>query len=105
MKANEYIKYYGWAHARYISNKWDQHKSLKVGEYSTTYYRDDEGETNLEEMRRLVESHDLVEVEGGIDEVKHTFSFASKHGVDELTEYGKRLKEAIADVESCVGVG
>ena len=53
------------------------------------------------ELKRLVESHELVDVEGGIDQVKDTFSFAFKHGADELTEYGKRLKQAIFDVESC----
>ena len=53
------------------------------------------------DLKRLVESHELVDVEGGIDQVKDTFSFAFKHGADELTEYGKRLKQAIADVESC----
>ena len=42
----------------------------------------------------------VVDVEGGIDQVKDTFSFAFKHGADELTEYGKRLKQAIADMGS-----
>ena len=55
----------------------------------------------VKDLKRIVESHRLIEVEGGIDQVKDTFSFAYKHGADELTEYGKRLKQAIADVESC----
>lgn len=91
MKANEFVKKFGWDYAikflNYSASIAEDRCILDFGEY---YY-----------LKRIVESHELVDVEGGIDQVKDTFSFAFKHGADELTEYGKRLKQAIADVESC----
>ena len=87
MKANEFVKLVGWGRAK-------QHiKAMDIQNWHNDFYNN---------LKRLIESHDLVEAEGGIDEVKHTFNFASKHGADELTEHGKRLKQAIADVESCM---
>ena len=84
MDANEFIKVFGLDIAR-----------MAINECPAEY------DLDTIELKRLVESHELLEEEGGIDEVKYTFSFALKHGVDELTEYGKRLKQSIADVESC----
>jgi hypothetical protein len=54
------------------------------------------------EIKRLVESHDLVESYGGIDEAK---DFISPYGAEQLNKkiYSPmlRIKQAIADVESC----
>lgn len=57
----------------------------------------------LEELKRLVESVDLVKKCDGIDSIKDTFDFAWAHGSDELTEYGERLKQAVADYEAIYG--
>ena len=86
MKANEFVKENGIEKCKRILD------DLTDQGHNGDFYK---------ELKRLVESHELVDVEGGIDQVKDTFSFAFKHGADELTEYGKRLKQAIADVESC----
>ena len=92
MRAIDFVKKYGWEESKELVNA--QSWTMRQIALSTT--------VDTKELTRLVESHELVEIEGGIDEVKYTFSFASKHGVDELTEYGKRLKQAIVDVESCL---
>ena len=85
MKANEFVKRFGWEYAK---ERMEYCKGARL--------------VGMEiDLKRIVESHRLIEVEGGIDQVKDTFSFAYKHGADELTEYGKRLKQAIFDVESC----
>ena len=97
MKANELIKKFGWGLAYDVSRcKSDEPLYCQVLDEELSL-----SDQEVLEIKRLVESHELVDVEGGIDQVKDTFSFAFKHGADELTEYGKRLKQAIFDVESC----
>ena len=92
MKANEFVKKFGSKSAKYWIDHFNNVNTLP-DEFINTEF--------LGDLKRIVESHRLIEVEGGIDQVKDTFSFACKHGADELTEYGKRLKQAIFDVESC----
>ena len=92
MKANEFVKKFGSKSAKYWIDHFNNVNTLP-DEFINTEF--------LGDLKRIVESHRLIEVEGGIDQVKDTFSFAYKHGADELTEYGKRLKQAIFDVESC----
>ena len=92
MKANEFVKKFGSKSAKYWIDHFNNVNTLP-DEFINTEF--------LGDLKRIVESHRLIEVEGGIDQVKDTFSFAYKHGADELTEYGKRLKQAILDVESC----
>lgn len=54
----------------------------------------------IDDLKRLVESVDLLKSNGGYEEAKDTFDFAIKHGMNDLTEFGSRLKQAIADYES-----
>ena len=105
MKANEFVKKFGWEEANSFVNWYGgktSFKFLKVKEQTISVHSGDQPyDFHIDALKRLVESHRLIEVEGGIDQVKDTFIFAYKHGADELTEYGKRLKQAIFDVESC----
>ena len=48
---------------------------------------------HTEQLKRLVESHELVENWGGLDDAKFAL---------QLVRYPERLKQAIADVESCL---
>lgn len=48
-----------------------------------------------DELKRLVESHELVASWGGLDDAKFAL---------QLVRYPERLKQAIADVESCMEV-
>ena len=50
---------------------------------------------HTEQLKRLVESHELVENWGGLDDAKFAL---------QLVRYPERLKQAIADVESCLEV-
>lgn len=50
---------------------------------------------HTEQLKRLVESHELVENWGGLDDAKFAL---------QLVRYPERLKQAIADVESCMEV-
>lgn len=95
MRANEYIKQYGLDKARelYNSDDWST-----VSEYF------------LISLKRLIESHELVETYNGINGAKNTLNlFVASieiglyHGVDGVNSELEipRIKQAIADVESC----
>lgn len=118
MKANEFVKKYGWS-------------SLKIAVTLPTFYRykyvifySDEIDFKNEfiekhkeymfeirEVKRLVESHNLVERIGGLCEAKKRLEQADKefsllisfrNKYNELCSvYDHVLKQAIADVESC----
>lgn len=53
------------------------------------------------ELKRLVESHELVEAEGGLLNVKNSFQMERDCGGVDMTPFGKKLYQAIEDVESC----
>ena len=75
MKANEFVKKFGWEYAKHILT--DDAPLVMDLKY-----------TNL---KRLVESHELVESVGGWNDATSLYD-----------EYmGKDLGKAIADVESC----
>ncbi len=79
MKANEYVKQNGWTMAR-----------KAVSECTYGYGID------LDELKRLVESHELVKDYYGLTRAK-------EHAESNYTapELKAALKQAIADVESC----
>ena len=58
----------------------------------------------INDLKHLVESVDLLKSNGGYEEAKDTFDFAIKHGMNDLTEFGSRLKQAIADYESIYSI-
>lgn len=58
---------------------------------------------DVDDLKRIVESVDLLKSNGGYEEAKDTFDFAIKHGMNDLTEFGSRLKQAIADYEQLFG--
>ena len=57
---------------------------------------------HTDQLKQLVESHELVEKLGGIDKCKGFVQVCFFKGRD---KYGNRLKQAIADVESCKEAG
>lgn len=79
MKANEFIKKHGWEYAKHILTD-DAPLVMDL---------------NYTNLKRLVESHELVEKLGGLDEAKIYVPDGYK---------SERLKQAIADVESCMEV-
>lgn len=95
MKANEFVKRFGWGNSKECL------RILRLRDTDFPFVCVCGDCTERDDLERLVESHELVESCGGLQSVKDTFNFAWSHGADELTEYGERLKQAIADVESC----
>ena len=77
MKANEFIKKHGLEYAKHIA--YEDSVILVDLDYN--------------DLKRLVESHELVEKLGGLSKAKIYVPDGYKSG---------RLKQAIADVESCL---
>lgn len=121
MKANEFVKKFGWCVARDVLSKAPlcAHKFdvvdgkviyLQKVEDSLYWYNQPRKQYDhfsmdcekylLADLKRLVESHELVEVYGGLDKAK-TRCYPAKHVTMESYH---NLKQAIADVESCLEV-
>ena len=98
MKANEFVKKYGWEAAK---QKIDflENRSINKSESKIAMLKD---------LKTLVESHGLVASRGGLDAANYELIMLQKHinntfgWVTVITaEKIDRLKQAIADVESC----
>ena len=90
MKANEFVKKFGWEEARKVCS------GVFSGE--VVYKREN---INIDDLKRLVKSHELLEKHknkhGGI-------RFRIRWGMyryGDTQQFNDRLKQAIADVESC----
>lgn len=81
MKANEFVKKFGWEYSKHILNE----DSVILVDLDYTH------------LKRLVESHELVKSCGGLESVGEKLT----HGMYESRAVIERLKQAIADVESC----
>lgn len=79
MKANEFVKKHGWVDAiKYVKNCHREDKN--------SFYDD---------LKRLVESHELIEKLGGLKFAKDFIKFTG-------STMNNTLENAIADVESCI---
>ena len=85
MKANEFVLEHGWdAAKRLVENNKHTERTLSPSEL---------------ELKRLIESHELVRCYGGYDLAKNVMQITPlrKSSYDLI----EQLKQAIADVESC----
>ena len=89
MKANEFVKKHGLSVASELVN--ESEWSIKQLALATT--------TSMLDLKRLVESHDLVESYGGINGARKELA----NLCDSLIDCAY-LCQAIADVEACKGV-
>ena len=105
MKANEFVKSFGWDAVKHKADE------LKIIESMG-----DKLSFEDENLKRLVESRELVEKLGGIDTMRimqKQMVLNSLKGGMNISFDGEfvgtfsfnQLEQAIADVESCVGVG
>ena len=92
MKANEFIKKFGWDEVISELNKTqDNVVVMWLGSQSNDF-------ALVKDLKHLVESYKLVEFYGGLEEAK-TYCPLAKYVV---MEYYYKLKQAIEDVESCL---
>ncbi len=103
MKANEFVKKYGWelvidllnrgSKQTHVTN--DARMLINAETYikQCPWFADDiNSAISLADLKRLIESHELVEQWGGLADAKV---------VVKISRHKKYLKKAIADVESC----
>lgn len=94
MKANEFVKKFGLDLAR------RDVAALESGFIKKEDFSEHYGFEILDDLKRLVESHDLVEKHGSLSDAKTELKKLSiLRWIDPKTEC---LREAIADVESCM---
>ena len=94
MRANEFVKKFGLDKAKQavgFGNKYAENGLLRLETFDG-----DEIDVVIDDLKRLVESHELVKEHGSIERVKQYAD--SAYTAPEVEE---RLKQAIADVESC----
>ena len=105
MKANEFFKKHGLNKAKVllstqgktIANLKNEYTVEQLKEYQGYIVSDDL--MSFVELKRLVESHELVKEHGTIERAKEYAN--SPYTAPEVKE---RLEQAIADVESCMEV-
>ena len=101
MKANEFVKKHGLNKAKVLLSTQGKTIANLKSEFTADQLKEYQGYIvsgdlmSLVELKRLVESHELVENWGGLDDAKFAL---------QLVRYPERLKQAIADVESCMEV-
>lgn len=86
MKANEFVRKYGWERTLKVMPK-----ILRLT-----------GQRNVKlisDLKHLVESHDLVKSKGGLPMVKADWLFLSDY--EKSSPYWVRMKQAIEDMELC----
>lgn len=104
MKANEFIKRFGWSSLKiavtlppFYRYKYVIFYSDEIDFKNEFVEKHKEYMFETQEVKRLVESHDLIESCGGLQSVGEKLT----HGMYESRAVIDRLKQAIYDVESC----
>lgn len=106
MKANEFVKKFGWEEAKEIVDGLPEKFKFKplggVCWDNNTYKYSDRFKprlslVNMADLKCLVESYELVASWGGLDKAKLKVRLNNAA----MLETSKHLKQAIADVESC----
>lgn len=98
MKANEFVKKFGLSHTVYLLKDTELTEFAIHSNCAGKHYMDT---VCVSDLKRLVESHELVEKHGGLLNVKNSFQMERDCGGVDMTPFGKKLYQAIADVESC----
>lgn len=102
MKANEFIKKHGVAHAKAVI-----HGAIGFFDYldceKLNYVNVEKCDcVAISELQRLVESHDLVESLGGLEKAKELLVEVANRDHRYAQDFEKpALEKAIADVEAC----
>lgn len=106
MKANEFVKIFGWDAAKNIVDGWiyrdfDDSYHIADGIYCNLPFdpTDDCGTLSLYDLKRLVESHGVIEACGGIHMARA--DAMDLDGFEKTSPYWVKIKQAILDVESC----
>lgn len=98
MKANEFVKLRGISYCKELLIKADGCAAIQA--------REDRSRVSVDDLKRLIESHELVERVISCHNKSFKECQIDIHGLKSFVKknpkiYPKRLKQAILDVESC----
>lgn len=106
MRAEQFIKDHGLERARELLKADKDYKTYCLIDKS--FWSETEGVcsfcVDLDQVKRLVESVDIVKAYGGIEQCRNEIEWVVKTKLPE-TNLVKELKQAIADYESIYGEG
>lgn len=100
MKANEFVRKFGWVWAKEVVDNQPKIDAQIFNPYNAKYsskYTLKKG-VSVAHLKRLVESYELVESWGGLEDAK-LYDFDSFK--DKPNSAGYKLMQAIIDVEKC----
>ena len=100
MKANEFVKKFGWGWAKDVVNNQPKTDAQIFNPYNQKYsssYNIKKG-VSVAWLKRIVESHEFINERGGLEHVKNLIE-TKLHWFD--VDAIIKTKQAIADVESC----
>lgn len=89
MKANEFVKKFGLSHSKLFGNGWITFDDGCI-----------ENSVSRTDVKRLVESHELILRCGGLHMAKA--DVMDLDGWEKTSPHWVKIKQAIADVESCL---
>ena len=95
MRANEFVKKFGLEHTKYLIEDTELSEFAIHSSCAGKYSMDT---VSADDLKRLVESHELVEKVGGLALAKIELKSVDYNSEKDFYE---NLKQAIADVESC----
>ena len=112
MKANEFVKEHGVKKTKIICDRYFDYTHVANDarmlisekdyvEFAPHFKSSLSDAVKISDLKRLVESHDLVEKVGGMDKAKMLLRMRI---AAELYESADEIEKAIADVESCMEV-
>ena len=102
MKANKFVKKFGWEEANSFVNWYGgktSFKFLKVKEQTISVHSGDQPyDFHIDALKRLVESHEIIQKDfGGVEMADYEHRISGCYS----DPYWIRVKQAIADVEAC----
>ena len=99
MRANEFVKKFGLSHTVYLLKDTELTEFAIHSNCAGKHYMDT---VCVSDLKRLVESHELVELTGGLEMAKSVLDIEinAKHYEYDASKV-TQLSKAIADVESC----
>lgn len=93
MKATEFVKKFGWVKTKSVLSEALKYRLTDKFTYNTL---EEQWELYVEDLKRLVESHELVKEHGSLERAK-----IYARSIYTAPEVIVRLEQAIADVEAC----
>ena len=95
MKANTFVKKYGWTEAQDVVKNAHWENAYSDGSYYS--HIDSENDVLLSDLKRLVQSHEIIEKGQGLDACKDVFLSVDSDESDYINRLGVEYKKSSED--------